>query len=202
MKTQVARKFSKLMRDGKVQAALRMLSTNGLSSLLKLDQEVSPGRTVKDILTEKHPEAGHVHADAIRTHSSTQAFGNDCHPIVFEQKNAELIRHSAMHTDGAAGPSGTDAMSWRHFCTAFGEKSNDLCCTLAALARLLCSSYIDPTCLDAYTASRLIPLDKCPGVRPIGVGEVVRRIVLEICYEGCQTRPSRSTTTVCWPGCW
>ena len=41
---------------------------------------------------------------------------------------------------------------------------------------------IDPATLDAYTAWRLIPLDKSPGdtqlqVRPIGVGEVVRRIV-------------------------
>ena len=28
----------------------------------------------------------------------------------------------------------------------------------------------------AYTSCRLIPLDKCPCVRPVGVGEVVRRI--------------------------
>ena len=36
---------------------------------------------------------------------------------------------------------------------------------------------IDPTTLEAYVACRLIPLDKSPGVRPIGVGEVLRRIV-------------------------
>ena len=29
----------------------------------------------------------------------------------------------------------------------------------------------------AYTACRLVALDKCPGVRPVGVGEVVRRII-------------------------
>ena len=33
------------------------------------------------------------------------------------------------------------------------------------------------TSLEAYTACRLIPLDKNPGVRPIGVGEVLRRII-------------------------
>ena len=36
---------------------------------------------------------------------------------------------------------------------------------------------LDPSCIDSYTANRLIPLNKNPGVRPIGVGEVLRRIV-------------------------
>ena len=34
--------------------------------------------------------------------------------------------------------------------------------------------------LESYVASRLIPLDKNPGIRPIGVGEVLRRIVGKI----------------------
>ena len=32
------------------------------------------------------------------------------------------------------------------------------------------------TSLETYIASRLVPLDKNPGLRPIGVGEVFRRI--------------------------
>ena len=38
-------------------------------------------------------------------------------------------------------------------------------------------SYIDPIDLSTYTACCLIPLNKSPGIRPIEVGEVCRRII-------------------------
>ena len=45
------------------------------------------------------------------------------------------------------------------------------------LARHISSPYVDSSGLTAFTACRLVILDKCPGVRPIGIGEVLRRIV-------------------------
>ncbi|XP_057316854.1 uncharacterized protein LOC130657880 [Hydractinia symbiolongicarpus] len=47
------------------------------------------------------------------------------------------------------------------------------------MTRTLCMEEISErvNSLECYTACRLIPLDKSPGVRPIGIGEVLRRII-------------------------
>ena len=58
-----------------------------------------------------------------------------------------------------------------------GSASRDLCSALAAIGRHLCSSLVNPQSISALVACRLIRLNKCPRVRPIGVGEVPRRIV-------------------------
>ena len=55
--------------------------------------------------------------------------------------------------------------------------SDELCDAIAKLARRLCSSYVDPQGISSLTACRLVALDKRPGVRPIGVGETLRRLI-------------------------
>ena len=58
------------------------------------------------------------------------------------------------------------------------QSSVKLCDEIAMLAARLCTTYIDPGSIEALLACRLIPLDKGDGsVRPIGVGEVIRRII-------------------------
>ena len=49
------------------------------------------------------------------------------------------------------------------------------CC--GRLSKLLCTTITNPNHLQQLLASRLIPLDKCPGIRSIGIGEVLRRII-------------------------
>jgi len=44
----------------------------------------------------------------------------------------------------------------------------------------MCRDEITDNSLEALMASRLVPLDKNPGLRPIGVGEVLRRIAGKI----------------------
>ena len=79
--------------------------------------------------------------------------------------------------DGAAGPSGLDVSSMKRMCSSFGSESEDLCESIASIARKLCRSYVDPAEIEALMASRLITLSKDPGVRPIGVGEVCHRLI-------------------------
>ena len=79
--------------------------------------------------------------------------------------------------DGVADPSGFDATSWKRLCTSFKGASTDLCDSLAATARRMCTCYVDPSGLSAFVACRLIALDKFPGVRPIGIGETARRMI-------------------------
>jgi len=50
------RAFAKLMFEGKVRAALRLLSDQASSGILSLDQELD-GTSVRDILKDKHPPA-------------------------------------------------------------------------------------------------------------------------------------------------
>ena len=49
---------------------------------------------------------------------------------------------------------------------------------MALLTRKLCTQYVDPVSIEGLVACRLITLDKGDrSVRPIGVGEVFRRII-------------------------
>ena len=90
------------------------------------------GRTVRDILEDKHPVSEPPHTDVILNEDLNNT---DFHPILFDSITVEVIRNSALHTEGSAGPSGVDAFSWRWICTAFGQKSNDICSAMAAVAK-------------------------------------------------------------------
>ena len=68
---------------------------------------------------------------------------------------------------------------WRRLLCSKQHKTKPagLCQAVADLAKKLNKEVIPPSYLQAFVAGRLIPLDKNPGVRPIGIGQVLRRIV-------------------------
>ena len=91
-----------------------------------------------------------------------------------------MVLRAASITKGGSGSSGLDADGWRWILTSnsFGTASPDLCKSVADFIKKLCSKRINSgnKLLEAFIACRLIPLNKNPGLRPIGAGEVLRRI--------------------------
>ena len=174
----LTRSFVSHMLHGNVRAALALLDTMDHPGVpLHLGDPVSadnPSWSVFDELRAKHPSSQPASEEALLSPSSSTA---SFHPVVFDALDGEAIRCAALRTRGAAGPSVVDAFCWRRLCTSFHRASVDLCSSLALVARRLCTEMVDPSGLSAFVACRLIALDKCPGVRPIGVGEVVRRII-------------------------
>ena len=118
---------------------------------------------------DKHPIPEPAHPDIILNTDTTI---NNFHPVLFDSITAGAILRSALNTEGAEDP--LDALCWRRLCTAFGEKSNELCSAFAAFTRRITTTYVDPSSLTAYTSCCL---DKCPSVRPVRIGEVVCRII-------------------------
>ena len=118
---------------------------------------------------EKHPAAIPA-SPSILLDSSSETQHYD--PIIFDCITGDLIKKASLNTHGAAGPSGVDAYAWRRMCTSFGEASVGLCEALASVARRICTAHLVPSVLMPFLSCRLIPLDKCPGVRPIGIGDV------------------------------
>ena len=161
-----ARSFAKLMCKGKTQAPLKMLSKDYENGVLKIDD---------DILTEiksKHPPAAEVKQDSL-------LFGpiNELSHCYFYEIDKIMTAKATSLTKGAGGPSHLDADQFRHMLLSkkFKTEAKELRQQIAVLARTLASTSVDPKSVKPLTTCRLILLNKNSGVRPIGVGEVLRQ---------------------------
>ena len=178
----ITRTFRDLILNGKVRAALRFLSRNTNGGILKLDELIpekaedgeTEMRSVREILEDKHPKAMSPPSCILLDNKDPLELINS---ILFDELSPETILQCALHTQGSAGPSGLDAQAWRRMCSSFKSASTDLCASLANVGKRIATTPVHPDGLSAFVACCLIPINKCPGVRPIGVGEVPRRII-------------------------
>ena len=161
---------------------MHFLSRKTSGGILQLDKMI-PDKTegeeavmqsVQEILKDKHPLAAPSTPCTLLDNEDNP---EPIDPILFNGLNSKTTLQSAVHTQGSAGPSGLDAQAWRRMCTSFKSASTNLCAALANVGKRIATTTVHPDGLAAFVACRLIPIDKCPGVRPIGVGEVPRRII-------------------------
>ena len=169
--------FTDFMMRGKVKEAINVVSGQSKGGPMPLNSQMRDNQgkttTVREELESKHPQGQPVDPASLVSPCTKQVN----HAVIFECIDGKFIRSAALNTHGSAGPSGLDAYSWRRLCTSFGPASDDLCNCLAMVAKRLCTEHVNPDGVAPLLASRLIAIDKCPGVRPIGVGETSRHII-------------------------
>ena len=145
-----------------------MLDKENSSGLLNLSDKVLAQ------LKEKHPVPAEIEEECL-LHGPVDLVP----PAIFDLINEQRIFDSTLKTKGSAGPSGMDAELYRRILCSknFAAEGKTLREEIATLTRNLFTFNYHPSLLEGYSACRLIPLDKNPGVRPIGVGEVLHRII-------------------------
>jgi len=157
---EISKRFLKEMQKSNINGALKIWRMGYFRSY----------KDTLQLFRQKYPEAKDPPKDVLLT--------DDVHPIKFETIDEEMVRRAASRTKGSASPSSLDANGWCRILTpnSYGASSSDLCKTLALIIKRLCTEKVNSKSIEALLASRLIPLDKNPGLCPIGVGEILRRI--------------------------
>ena len=95
--------YAKLIMEGKVWAALYLLSGG---PPMALDEEVEVKGvvlSVRNVLKQKHPEAKPINPTAVVT---TNHMPQELDPVIFDEITGPLIRSTALRTEGSASPSG------------------------------------------------------------------------------------------------
>lgn len=146
--------FAKLMMQGKVSAALKILSDDDNQGVLPPTDE-----TIHE-LKNKHPEPASVQEETL-----LQGPVPEVHNFYFDNINADMINKSARQTKDAPGPSKFDAEQFRNILCSnkYKHEGRQLCEHIASMPKKIATEIIDPKSLEAYVACKLIPLDKNPG---------------------------------------
>ena len=174
----LTRVFTRLMLQGNVRAAIHWIterSGGGVLAPSALTEIFHPDGTkssmsVFDALRYKHPEP------RIPKDCAIPSF--DTLPCLEDSEiTSAHIQSVAYQLQRGAGPGGCDSSHWRDILLCYGASSAHLRDSDAALCRHICNSTVPWDDIRALVASRLIALNKCPGVPPIGIGETLRRIV-------------------------
>ena len=155
---EISRTFTKLVFQGKISAAIKMLNKENSTGLLNLSDEVLTQ------LKEKHPAPAEIEEECL-VHDPEDLVP----PGIFDLINEQRIYDTALKTKGSAGPSGMDAELYRRILCSknFATEGKMLREEIDIFTRNLLKYNYHPSLLEGYTTCRLIPLDKNPGVRPI-----------------------------------
>ena len=169
-KEKVKRGFTRLMAEGKVRQALKLIDAdNDIAGVHSLTQQV------RNKLHEKHPESANIEPEAL-----IEGEIPEVQSVIYEEVDGHAVQAAAKRVHGSGGPTNTDADLWKHvLCSKrYGLLSHDFATEVAVATRRVCVENIPSQYMNLLLDCRLVPLMKEDnGVRPIGIGETLRRIM-------------------------
>ena len=119
---------------------------------------------VKELLLNKHPRASSADNGCLLSGPKEKV-----EEVIFESIDSDLVYKIAKMINGSWGPTLIDNECWKHLLCS--NKNNvkvqqkNLFDAIVKLAQQICVTQINPAHFKELFACRLIPLDKCPGVR-------------------------------------
>jgi hypothetical protein len=165
--------FSNLILQGRLREAVRFITDRQGGGVMGPDDDAGKpaGKTVLEVLFSKHPEQ--------RETSEEDFLECDELPALIDVDITSYhVMQAAKKLSGSSGISGFDSYQLQRLLLRYGKHSDDLRESFARATRKLANSTVEWEEVRALKAKRLIALDKLPGVRPIGIGEIADR-----CFE-------------------
>ena len=140
-------------------------------------------RKVIDVLRDKHPEM--MIPDVGKEGWASFEAYDECPTSVPVDCSQEIVSLVAGKMSGGAGPSSVDALMLKNWLLRHGKASQVLREELAAWTEWLCNGHPPWAAYRGLMGCRLAALDKCPGVRPLGIGEIWRRGISKCALNVC-----------------
>ena len=175
----LARSFHKTVLSGKLrQAVRRATDREGGGCLLPGDKCTKTRLLVADFLREKHPDmrVPPVENPACAAFEVYEGVPKNV-PLDFTEDDVTWV---ASKLSGAAGALGAEAMELQNWLLHFGCASEELRVVVAILSDWMANSSPHWAAYCALMACHLVALDKRTGVRPVGIGEKLRRALAKL----------------------
>ena len=181
-----ARKFNAKLISGRLRQAVRELtSKTGGGVLMPRDIDAKTGLPVIKVLAKKHPTAREPGALALPEHRLCP----DPMPLLVTQEAVGIV---VKKMSGSAGLVGPDAEHLKDMCMRHGVASERLRDAIATLTEWMANEDVPWAACRALRACRLVALDKQPGVRPVGIGETISRLMSKIVLHLCGRQATRA----------
>ena len=186
-----ARVFNSKVLSGRLRSAVRGITARDGGGVYQPDDlDSKTGRPVLEVLQEKHPDLREPPDIGTATGSFEPVDDADWRKPIPVVITPDIVETVASRLSGAAGVDGVDSVEFRHWLLRFGPESTALRTELARWTEWWGNDHPPWAAYRALMANRLVPLDKRPGVRPIGIGSIIRRTLAK-----CLIKASGSQAT-------